>query len=131
MLVAEDNVVNQRLMQRVLTKLGCTSTLVENGRQAVEKLVLPVAPYDVMLLDMHMPEMDGLTALRAIRAGTAGTQAQKLWIIALTADARQPQRAQALEAGLNDYLTKPLDLAQLEAALRRFCMQRERRPTTS
>ncbi len=130
-LVAEDNVVNQRLMQRVLTKLGCTSTLVENGRQAVEKLVLPVAPYDVMLLDMHMPEMDGLTALRAIRAGTAGTQAQKLWIIALTADARQPQRAQALEAGLNDYLTKPLDLAQLEAALRRFCMQRERRPTTS
>ncbi|MSU49991.1 MAG: response regulator [Opitutus sp.] len=119
-LVVEDNVVNQRLIQRVLTRLGCTSKLVENGREALTFLKEHAAEIDVVLLDMHMPEMDGLAALKEIRAGKAGPRAQTMWIIALTADAREQQRTQALEAGLNDYLTKPLALVELETALKRF-----------
>ena len=119
-LVVEDNPVNQRLIQRVLMKLGCNPTLRGNGREALDFLNEHAAEIDVVLMDLHMPEMDGLTALREIRAGRAGQRAQAMWIIALTADARETQRAQALEAGLNDYLTKPLILGELETAFKRF-----------
>jgi CheY-like chemotaxis protein len=74
-----------------------------------------------------MPVMDGLTALKAIRAGQAGEAARALWIIALSADAREQQRAEAMAAGLNDYLTKPLDLDELDAVFRRLQAQRAAR----
>jgi PAS domain S-box-containing protein len=123
-LVVEDNGINQRLMQRVLTNLGCRHTVVENGRRAIEELVQKAADYDFVLLDLHMPEMDGFAALEEIRSGRAGARAQSMWIIALTADARDEQRARGMAAGLNDYLTKPLRLGELEAAMRRFQDQR-------
>jgi CheY-like chemotaxis protein len=123
-LVVEDNGINQRLMQRVLTNLGCRHTVVENGRRAIEELVQKAADYDFVLLDLHMPEMDGFAALEEIRSGRAGVRAQSMWIIALTADARDVQRARGMAAGLNDYLTKPLRLGELEAAMRRFQDQR-------
>ena len=123
-LVAEDNAVNQRLIKRVLEHLGCRPSLVENGRQALEVLAARAAEFDLVLLDMHMPEMDGLETLQAIRAGQAGPQAQAIWIIALTADAREQQRAQGMAAGLNGYLTKPLNLGVLAAALGHFRDQR-------
>ncbi|MBI4624538.1 MAG: response regulator [Verrucomicrobia bacterium] len=119
-LVVEDNAVNQRLMQRVLANLGCRNTVVENGRRAIEELAQNAADYDLVLLDLHMPEMDGFAALEEIRSGRVGPRAQALWIIALTADARDEQRARGLAGGLNDYLTKPLKLPELETALRRF-----------
>lgn len=119
-LVAEDNRVNQRLIQRVLANLGCAATIVETGRQVLDELARDAAGYDLLLLDLHMPEMDGFTALEQIRAGQAGPQARDLWIIALTADAREAQRARGLAAGLNEYLTKPLRMAEFEAALRRY-----------
>lgn len=119
-LVVEDNPVNQRLMQRVLTNLGCTWKVLENGRQAIEELIARAADYDVILLDLHMPEMDGIAALQEIRAGQAGLRAQTMWIIALTADAREEQKTRGIAAGLNDYLTKPIKVGELEAALRRF-----------
>ncbi|HUR59956.1 MAG TPA: ATP-binding protein [Opitutaceae bacterium] len=119
-LIVEDNVINQRLMQRVLTTLGCASTVVENGRRAVEELSTRAAEYDLVVLDLHMPEMDGLTALQEIRVGQAGPRAQTMWIIALTADAREEQRMRGLSAGLNDYLTKPVKLVEIDAALRKF-----------
>ena len=124
-MVVEDNAVNQRLMQRVLVNLGCSWMVVENGRLALEELSKHAAEYDVVLLDLHMPEMDGLTALQEIRRGNAGAHARTMWVIALTADAREEQRSRALAAGVNDYLTKPLKLPELEAALARF---REQRP---
>ena len=119
-LLVEDNPVNQRLMQKVLTNLGCTWTVAENGRRAVDELIRAEGAYDVVLMDLHMPEMDGIAALAEIRAGRAGLRAKAVWVAALTADARDDQRERAFAAGANDYLTKPLKLHDLEAALRRF-----------
>jgi PAS domain S-box-containing protein len=119
-LIVEDNIVNQRLMQRVLTTLGCTFRVAENGRSALAELKEHAADFDLVLLDLHMPEMDGLAALEQIRHGHAGRQAQTIWIVALTADARAEQRDRGLAAGLNDYLTKPVKLTELEAALHRY-----------
>lgn len=128
-LVAEDNPVNWRLVKRVLENLGCTPTLAENGQEALDLLAARGREFDLLLLDMHMPVMDGITALRAIRAGQAGADVQNLWIIALTADAREPQRIQAMEAGLNDFLTKPLDVSKLQESLRRLRAE-QRAPRT-
>ena len=119
-LLVEDNVVNQRFMQKVLTNLGCKWTIADNGRRAVEELTRNDGECDVVLMDLHMPEMDGLAAITEIRAGRAGLRSTTVWIAALTADARDDQRARALAAGANDYLTKPLKLHDLEAALQRF-----------
>ena len=126
-LVAEDNAVNQRLVQRVLSNLGCRSTPAENGRQALEMLRQNAGAFDLVLLDLHMPEIDGISALRDIRSGSVGTAAQSLWIIALTADVREEQRAKGVAAGLNDSLTKPLKPSDLEAALKRFRAHRASR----
>lgn len=123
-LVVEDNPVNQRLMRRVLANLGCPFTIVSNGRQAIDELTGRRADFDVVLLDFHMPEMDGITALQEIRAGRAGAEVQSIWVIALTADARDEQRARAAAAGINDYLTKPLKISELETAFQRFRTER-------
>ncbi|HVU33093.1 MAG TPA: ATP-binding protein [Opitutaceae bacterium] len=123
-LVVEDNEVNQRLMQRVLTGFGCTCRVVGNGRSAIEELSQQARSYDVVLLDLHMPEMDGLAALERIRAGEAGDDARRSWIIALTADVRPEQKARGFAAGLDDYLTKPLRVAELESAFRRYRSER-------
>jgi PAS domain S-box-containing protein len=123
-LIVEDNRVNQRLVQRVLASLGCTWQVVGNGREAIEELTPRADQYDVVLLDLHMPEMDGLSALERIRGGEAGARARSLWFIALTADVRPEQRARGFALGLNDYLTKPLRVPELEAALRRFLSER-------
>ena len=119
-LLVEDNEVNQRLMQKVLTNLGCQWTLAENGRRALEELVRPDTDYDIVLLDLHMPELDGPAMLVKVRAGECGLRAQTVWIAALTADVRQEQRARVLAAGADDFLTKPLHLPELEAAFRRY-----------
>jgi CheY-like chemotaxis protein len=126
-LVAEDNAVNQRLVQRVLTHLGCKPTAAENGRLALEMLRQNAEAFDLVLLDLHMPEIDGIAALRDIRSGSAGGAAQSLWIIAMTADVREEQRVRGMAAGLNDYLTKPLKPSDLEAALKRFRAHRAAR----
>ena len=123
-LIVEDNHVNQRLLQRVLNTLGCTWTVVENGREAIDMLTAHADDYDVVLLDLHMPEMDGISALERIRRGDAGEQAQTMWIIALTADVRPEQRVRGFAAGLNDYLTKPLRVPDLEASFRRYRTER-------
>jgi PAS domain S-box-containing protein len=119
-LLVEDNPVNQRLMQKMLTTLGCTWHLAPNGRCAVEELARAGAHYDFVLLDLHMPELDGIDALKEIRAGRAGLRAQTIWISAFTADARDVQKARARAAGVDDYLVKPLQRSELEAAFHRY-----------
>lgn len=117
-LLVEDNVVNQRLMQLVLTKLGCRWELAGNGLEAIA--ALQKKDFDVVLMDLHMPEMDGPTAITEIRRGRAGESMRDVWIIALTADARDDQRTRVLAGGANDYLTKPLKRNELaQAFLRR------------
>lgn len=123
-LLVEDNPVNQRLMQKVLTNLGCEWTVAANGRLAVDELTRAQGNYDVVLMDLHMPELDGLAAIAEIREGKGGLRAKTVWIAALTADARDDQRERAAAAGANDYLTKPLKLTELEAALRRYRTER-------
>ncbi len=126
-LVAEDNPVNRRLITRVLERFGCRSTVARNGREALEAVRAGAAEIDVLLLDLHMPEADGLTVLRAIRSGEAGEAARALTVVALTADAREEQRLQGLEAGLDGYLTKPLELGALDKVLRRVRSARDGR----
>jgi CheY-like chemotaxis protein len=123
-LVVEDNQVNQRLMVRVLTALGCTYRVVANGLQAITELSQHADDFDLVLLDLHMPEMDGLSALERIRRGEAGPRAQTMWVAALTADVRAEQRTRGFAVGLNDYLTKPLRVPELEAAFRRYRAER-------
>jgi CheY-like chemotaxis protein len=123
-LVIEDNPVDRRLIQRVLANLGCTPILVEEGRKAVAELAGHAADFDIVFLDLQLPEMDGLTALREIRAGEAGVRAQTMWIIALTADEREQQRLRAMEPGLDDYLAKPLTMTAVETAFKRFRTER-------
>jgi CheY-like chemotaxis protein len=121
-LIVEDNLVNQRLAEKVLTSLGCRWTTAPNGLAALEELK-HLTP-DVVLMDLHMPEMDGLTATTLIRAGVIGAERRNVWIVALTADARAEQRTRALAAGANDYLTKPVHVSDLTAALERYLAAR-------
>ncbi len=114
-LLAEDNLVNQKLACRMLEKLGARVTVAENGAVAIKQLL--ANRYDVILMDCQMPEVDGYEASRRIRAGVAGTVAASVPIIALTAHALSGDRDRCLAAGMNDYLTKPIDPVALRAAV--------------
>lgn len=121
-LIAEDNRMGQLLLQRILESLGCRWTTAPNGRRALEELA--VNDYDLVLMDLHMPELDGVAATRMIRAGEAGPVAREVWIAAVTGDTRREQRERAFAAGVNDYVQKPVALADIESALRRYRMER-------
>ena len=103
-LVAEDNVVNQRVAQKILQRLGYESDLAANGLKALE--AARAKRYDFIFMDVHMPEMDGLEATRRIRADSEATGHPK--IIALTADVLKGEREVCLSAGMDDYITKPI-----------------------
>ena len=115
-LVAEDNPVNQLLVERMLRRLGCQITLVPHGGRAIE--TWQSQTFDVILMDCQMPEMDGFEATRRIRSASRGDAS--IPIIALTAGALASDRAQALLAGMSDFLTKPVTAKTLETALRRL-----------
>jgi len=123
-LVVEDNPVNQKVAIRMLQKLGCVVELAENGQQALEKLER--ASYDIVLMDMQMPVMDGLTATRLLRQREQQTGHHQV-VIALTANAMQTDRELCLEAGMDDYLSKPLTLDALQVMLLRWVAQHKQR----
>lgn len=111
-LLAEDNVVNQKVARLMLKRLGYNADIVGNGLEAVKAVRL--RPYDIILMDVQMPELDGLEATSQIRAMT--DLPNQPWIVALTANAMQGDRERCLEAGMDDYIAKPLkkeDLALL------------------
>lgn len=120
LLVAEDNPVNQMLIGALLKKMGHHADIVDNGRIAVE--AANQRQYDCILMDMQMPEMDGLAATRAIR-GSGGLSAD-VPIFALTADASPERRRFYNGAGLTRFMTKPIDQAELAAELRHIVMER-------
>ncbi len=117
-LVAEDNPSNQLLIRAILSKLGHKVVIAKNGLEVVD--MVQQARYDLILMDMQMPEMDGLDATKTIRA-LGGVYAE-LPIIALTANALEGDKGRVLEVGMNDYLSKPIDIAKLKEALLRWSM---------
>jgi GAF domain-containing protein/DNA-binding response OmpR family regulator len=112
-LLAEDNVVNQKLALRILQQMGYRADLASNGIEAIE--CVERQPYDVVLMDVQMPEMDGLEASRRITAKWAAEERPR--IVAMTANAMQGDREQCLAAGMDDYVTKPIRIDALVAAL--------------
>ena len=117
MLVAEDNPVNMRLVNVMLDKLGYRADAAASGIEAVQ--ALKQRRYDVILMDVQMPEMDGVEATRRIRAaGAADGNGQQPYIIAVTANVLYEDRQSYLEAGMNAFLGKPYTMADLDSALR-------------
>jgi CheY-like chemotaxis protein len=113
-LLAEDNVVNQKLALRLLEQMGYRADLASNGIEAVESLERQ--SYDVILMDVQMPELDGLEATRIIRKLTRTLQPH---IIAMTANAMEGDREMCIAAGMNDYISKPIHIHELVNALMR------------
>ena len=112
-LLAEDNVVNQKLALRLLQQLGYRADLASNGVEAIESVQRQT--YDVVLMDVQMPEMDGLEASRRITAQSPAGQRPR--IVAMTANAMQGDREECLAAGMDDYVTKPIRVDALVEAL--------------
>ena len=113
-LVAEDNVINQKVARLSLQRLGYRATIVADGAEALEQLA--EVDYDVVLMDMQMPKLDGLAATRQIRA----SRLRQPYIIAMTANATVRDRGACLDAGMNDYISKPFRMRDLHRTLLRF-----------
>ena len=115
-LIAEDNAVNQLVLRRILTRMGYESDVVADGTEVLSALQLK--RYDVVLMDLRMPEMDGIEATRLVRSELPASEQPR--IIALTADVTREQQIACSDAGMDDYLTKPIDRAILAETLARY-----------
>jgi two-component system, sensor histidine kinase len=120
-LLVEDNLINQEVALGMLELLGARTSVADNGQQALEMLSLP-HEYDLVLMDCQMPEMDGLEATRRTRAHERASGSH-VPIVALTANAMVGDREQCLQAGMDDFLSKPFQLRDLAAAINRWCPQ--------
>jgi PAS domain S-box-containing protein len=125
-LLAEDNPVNQRVALAMLKRLGCRTDVVANGREAVK--ALQNVPYDLVLMDCQMPEMDGFEATRAVRQKEAVASRPGIPIIAMTASAMQADRERCLQAGMSDFIAKPVQPGELAAMLARWLAMSRRDP---
>ena len=112
-LLAEDNLINQRLETRLLQRQGCQVDIATNGREAVKKAL--ALKYDLIFMDCQMPEMDGLESATAIRSLRLKTP-----IVALTANAMPGDRARCMTAGMDDYISKPVKVTELRRVLDRW-----------
>ncbi len=127
LLVADDNAVNQKIVRSLLAKLGHEATVAGNGMEAVA--AAREAMFDVILMDVEMPEMDGFRATALIRAGEGPNRGCP--IVAMTAHAMAGDRERCVQAGMDDYLSKPISRSELIAVLRRVCPNRVSVPTVS
>jgi two-component system, sensor histidine kinase and response regulator len=125
-LVVEDNPTNQRVAQLYLEKLGCEVSLAANGEEALRAVAR--TPFDIVFMDVQMPQMDGLEATRRIRAREA--DGAHTPIVALTANAMRQQLDACLAAGMDDFVTKPVELPRLQSALERWARPRASGATT-
>jgi PAS domain S-box-containing protein len=120
-LVAEDNPINQKVATRMLERLGCRVDVVATGSEALR--MLETFPYDVVFMDCNMPEVDGFDAAAEVRLREGA--GRRLPIVAMTAYAMQGDRERCLAAGMDDYISKPVTLDDLQAALERWAPRRD------
>jgi len=113
-LVAEDNPINQRVAALQLTKLGHTHTLKDDGQAVLDS---DLTEFDIILMDCQMPMVDGLEATRQIRQREMSQSGDPIYIIAMTANTQEDDRAACLEAGMDDFISKPVQIAELESSL--------------
>ncbi|MFT6271154.1 MAG: PAS domain S-box-containing protein [Alphaproteobacteria bacterium] len=125
-LLVEDNYINQQVVMEMLKNLNCRYQLAENGREALDVLKSHAESFDLILMDCQMPIMNGYDATRHIRANNHGQFDEKILIVALTANAMKGDDVKCFEAGMNDYLTKPILSEQLAKMLHKW-MFTERR----
>ena len=126
LLLVEDNVINQHVAQGLLEDMGYFSDIADNGAMAIEMLQQAddASPYDLVLMDCQMPVLDGYGATAKIRQGEAGDRYRGISIIAMTANVMAGDRAKCLEAGMNDYIAKPVDPEVLENSLSHYLSRR-------
>lgn len=117
-LLAEDNATNQLVAMRILEKLGFRADVVANGREAIQ--ALESVPYDLVFMDVQMPVMDGFEATHAIRSGNTEAANRSIPIIAMTAHAMKGDRERCLDAGMDDYISKPITPQALSATLEKW-----------
>jgi PAS domain S-box-containing protein len=118
-LLAEDNIINQKVAQNLLNKLGLKADVVANGREALKSLEM--INYDLVLMDCMMPEMDGFEATASIRDPASKVKNHHVPIIAMTANAMKGDREKCLEIGMDAYLAKPVKKSELAEVLERWC----------
>ena len=123
-LLAEDNITNQLVALGILKKLGLRADAVANGSEAIN--ALETLPYDLVLMDVQMPEMDGLEATRQIRNSKSAISNRRVPIIAMTAHAMQGDRERCMNAGMNDYITKPVSSRALSEVLDKWLPKKEK-----
>jgi CheY-like chemotaxis protein len=117
-LVAEDNPVNQKVAQAILRKMGLHADVVANGQEAINEL--QIIPYDLVLMDCQMPEIDGFEATRCIRKEASGAFNPRIPIIAMTAATMQGDREKCIRAGMSDFIAKPIQPGELAEVLARW-----------
>jgi len=128
-LLAEDNPVNQKLATRLLQRLGAEVQVVDNGVEVLH--ALRESDFDAVLMDCQMPQMDGYEATRQLRSAAGRVRNPNIPVIALTAHAMATDRTKCLAAGMNDYLTKPINPAHLQQTLTRVLSSVDRRENHS
>lgn len=127
-LLVEDNELNQRVLTEMLKRAGWTSRIADNGAEGVRLACLE--RYDLILMDCHLPELDGFTATRQIRQNEMATRTGRTPIVAVTAEALADSRERCLAAGMDDCLTKPVRRSELEVTLRRYARVPQGVPAT-
>src|SRR5204863_5301749 len=127
LLLADDNPINQKVGLSVLQKLGYRADIANNGREVLQELEQKA--YDILFLDVQMPEMDGLEAARRICERWPAEKRPR--IIAMTGNALMGDREKCLQAGMDDYISKPVRIGDLQAALERWGVGRARKSDTS
>jgi CheY-like chemotaxis protein len=117
-LVVEDNIINQKVAKGILQKFGCECEIVVNGEEALKILAAEI--FDLVLMDCQMPVMDGYEATRQIRNPRTPVLKHTIPIVAMTANALVGDREKVLDAGMNDFVTKPVSMQKMREALERW-----------
>ena len=117
-LVVEDNAINQRLLKRMIERLGLKAHFAADGREALGMAVN--TPFDLILMDVSMPGVSGLEATRSIRESEAHRGGHRSWVVAITAGVSERERKECLDAGMDDFLGKPFTESGLREAILRM-----------